>query len=63
MIGFHDVFHLAYAAVLGWSPTTRALLKIKRKSRPEIDENEDGARAKSWVICFIRGSTNSLYAL
>lgn len=42
---FHDVFHLAHAAVLGWSPTTRALLKIKRKSRPAIDENEDGARA------------------
>jgi hypothetical protein len=42
---FHDVFHLAHAAVLGWSPTTRALLKIKRKSRPETDENEDGARA------------------
>jgi NTP pyrophosphatase (non-canonical NTP hydrolase) len=42
---FHDVFHLAYAAVLGWSPTTRALLKIKRKSLPRIDENEDGARA------------------
>lgn len=42
---FHDVFHLAYAAVLGWSPTTRALLKIKRKSLPAIDENEDGARA------------------
>jgi NTP pyrophosphatase (non-canonical NTP hydrolase) len=42
---FHDVFHLAYAAILGWSPTTRALLKIKRKSLPKIDENEDGARA------------------
>jgi hypothetical protein len=42
---FHDVFHLAYAAVLGWSPTTRALLKIKRKSLTKIDENEDGARA------------------
>src|SRR5277367_5416098 len=42
---FHDVFHLAFAAVLGWSPTLRALLKLKRKSRPEIDENEDGARA------------------
>jgi NTP pyrophosphatase (non-canonical NTP hydrolase) len=42
---FHDVFHLAYAAVLGWSPTTRALLKIKRKSFPKVDENEDGARA------------------
>jgi NTP pyrophosphatase (non-canonical NTP hydrolase) len=42
---FHDVFHLAYAAVLGWSPTIRALLKIKRKSLREIDENEDGARA------------------
>lgn len=42
---FHDVFHLAFAAVLGWSPTTRALLKIKRKSQSAIDENEDGARA------------------
>jgi NTP pyrophosphatase (non-canonical NTP hydrolase) len=42
---FHDVFHFAYGAVLGWSPTTRALLKVKRKSLPKIDENEDGARA------------------
>jgi NTP pyrophosphatase (non-canonical NTP hydrolase) len=42
---FHDVFHLAYAAILGWSPCLRALLKVKRKSRPEIDEAEDGARA------------------
>jgi len=42
---FHDVFHLAHAAVLGWSPTTRALLRIKRKSHKAIDENEDGARA------------------
>lgn len=42
---FHDVFHLAHAAVLGWSPTTRALLKIKRKSQKAADENEDGARA------------------
>jgi NTP pyrophosphatase (non-canonical NTP hydrolase) len=42
---FHDVFHLAYAGILGWSPCLRALLKLKRKSRPDIDENEDGARA------------------
>jgi hypothetical protein len=42
---FHDVFHFAYAAVLGWSPVTRALLKVKRKSFPNLDENEDGARA------------------
>jgi NTP pyrophosphatase (non-canonical NTP hydrolase) len=42
---FHDVFHLAYAAILGWSPCLRALLKVKRKSRPEIDEAQDGARA------------------
>ena len=42
---FHDVFHFAHAAVLGWSPTTRALLKIKRKSQTEVDENQDGARA------------------
>lgn len=42
---FHDVFHLAYAAILGWSPVIRALLKVKRKSIPDVDENQDGARA------------------
>jgi NTP pyrophosphatase (non-canonical NTP hydrolase) len=42
---FHDVFHLAYAAILGWSPVTRALFRLKRKSNPAIDENQDGARA------------------
>lgn len=42
---FHDVFHLAYTAILGWSPVTRALFRVKRKSFPKIDENEDGARA------------------
>jgi NTP pyrophosphatase (non-canonical NTP hydrolase) len=45
MYRFHDVFHLAYAAVLGWSPVLRALLKCKRKSNPWLDENQDGARA------------------
>ena len=42
---FHDVFHFAYAAVLGWSPITRSLLRRKRKSRPLVDEVEDGGRA------------------
>src|SRR6266516_4318972 len=42
---FHDVFHLAYAAVLGWSPVTRKLMGRKRKSNPEVDEAEDGGRA------------------
>lgn len=42
---FHDVFHLAYAAILGWSPVTRALLKKKRKSNSEIDRIQDGGRA------------------
>jgi NTP pyrophosphatase (non-canonical NTP hydrolase) len=42
---FHDVFHYAYAAVLGWSPVTRALFKRKRKSQTRIDEGQDGARA------------------
>jgi len=43
---FHDVFHLAYMAHLGWSPVIRALLKLKRKSDPDLDENQDGARAR-----------------
>lgn len=42
---FHDVFHYAYAAVLCWSPVTRALFKLKRKSVKALDESEDGARA------------------
>ena len=42
---FHDVFHFAYAAVLGWSPIARALLRRKRKSQPAVDEVEDGGRA------------------
>lgn len=42
---FHDVFHYAYVAVLTWSPVIRALLRLKRKSDPRIDEAQDGARA------------------
>lgn len=42
---FHDVFHLAHMAVLGWSPVFRALLKRKRKSSLIADEVEDGGRA------------------
>ena len=63
---FHDAFHLAFAAILGWSPTLRGLLQLKRKSRPEIDENEDGARASiieegisTWV--FNHGVRNALF--
>lgn len=43
---YHDVFHLAYVAVLGWSPVVRSLLRCKRKSNSKIDEVEDGARAR-----------------
>lgn len=42
---FHDVFHLANAAVLGWSPCMRAILGRKRKSDALADEVEDGGRA------------------
>ncbi len=42
---YHDVFHLAYAAVLGWSPVTRKLLRCKRRSDKDTDEIQDGGRA------------------
>ena len=42
---FHDIFHFAYVVHLGWSPVIRALMRSKRKSRPDIDEAQDGARA------------------
>lgn len=42
---FHDVFHLAYAAMLGWSPVTRSFFDVKRDSVPRVREIEDGGRA------------------
>ena len=43
--GYHDVIHLAFVAVLGWSPLVRKMLKVKRKSDPKVDQVEDGGRA------------------
>lgn len=42
---FHDIFHLALACMMGWSPVIRALLRVKRKSDVQLDEVEDGGRA------------------
>ena len=42
---FHDIFHIAHAAVLGWSPVLRSLIKRKRKFKPDFDRVEDSARA------------------
>ncbi|HEX8744229.1 MAG TPA: hypothetical protein VF712_13950 [Thermoleophilaceae bacterium] len=42
---FHDVFHIAHAAVLGWSPIFRSLIGRKRKVDETTDRVEDGARA------------------
>lgn len=43
---FHDILHLAFMVYLGWSPVMRKLLGCKRKSDPEVDRVEDGARAQ-----------------
>jgi NTP pyrophosphatase (non-canonical NTP hydrolase) len=63
---FHDVFHISYAVFLGWSPVLRSLFHVKRKSDPETDENQDGARAiliEEGVSTFIfgRGQQLNLY--
>lgn len=42
---FHDVFHFAFATILHWSPTFRALIHHKRKSVPAVDESQDSGRA------------------
>jgi len=42
---FHDLFHLGYAAVLGWSPVLRSLIARKRRADHDTDRIEDGARA------------------
>jgi NTP pyrophosphatase (non-canonical NTP hydrolase) len=43
---YHDAFHFAYAAVLGWSPVVRHLLYKKRESDPLVREVQDGGRAR-----------------
>jgi NTP pyrophosphatase (non-canonical NTP hydrolase) len=60
---FHDVFHFANVAVLTWSPVVRALLRLKRKSDPKIDDAEDGARAiliEEGVTTWIFGQAQNL---
>lgn len=43
---FHDIFHLANAAILGWSPVARAqLFGCKRSGNEIVNEVEDGGRA------------------
>ena len=42
---YHDVLHLSFAAVLGWSPLVRKMLDVKRKSDATVDRVEDGGRA------------------
>jgi MazG C-terminal domain len=64
---FHDVLHMALAALLGWSPVLRTLVKRKRKSNPAVDEAEDGARAQdeeeSLVsIIYARAKAHGLFA-
>jgi NTP pyrophosphatase (non-canonical NTP hydrolase) len=42
---FHDVIHLANAAVLGWSPVLRDLFTIKRRDCEKTKQQEDGGRS------------------
>ncbi len=63
---FHDAFHFAYAAMLGWSPTTRYMLKCKRKSDSTIDNVEDGGRARVFeegiaALVFDRARQHNFY--
>jgi len=56
---YHDVFHLAHMAVLGWSPVMRTLLRPKRKRRDSrTDRIEDGGRA----IAIEEGLTAAVFA-
>ena len=59
--GYHDVIHLAFAAVLGWSPLVRKMLGVKRKSNRKVDQVEDGGRAiateegvSSMIFAYVR---------
>lgn len=42
---YHDALHLGHLAVLGWSPTMRGLLGVKRSSDRDLDRVQDGGRS------------------
>ncbi|WP_426246559.1 MazG nucleotide pyrophosphohydrolase domain-containing protein [Nocardioides sp. LHG3406-4] len=42
---YHDALHLGHMAVLGWSPTLRGLLGVKRKGDRDTDRIQDGGRS------------------
>jgi NTP pyrophosphatase (non-canonical NTP hydrolase) len=57
---FHDVFHLAHAAVLGWSPVCRRAKQFdcKRRTDPTTDAVEDGGRAivtEEAIVAYVYG--------
>jgi NTP pyrophosphatase (non-canonical NTP hydrolase) len=57
---FHDVFHLAHAAVLGWSPVCRRAKQFdcKRCTNPTTDAVEDGGRAivtEEAIVAYVYG--------
>ena len=64
----HDVFHLTFLALLGWSPVLRhkRFFDCKRRSRPDIDEIEDGGRAAVIeeaiaALIFVESKKNSMF--
>jgi NTP pyrophosphatase (non-canonical NTP hydrolase) len=64
----HDVFHLAFLAVLGWSPVMRAkpFFNCKRRSDPMVDEIQDGGRAAVIdeaiaALVFVEAKKNCFY--
>ena len=64
---YHDVFHLAHMAVLGWSPVMRALLRRKRSGMPTVDRVQDGGRAIAieeglTAYVFTMAAQNSFFA-
>ena len=55
---------LGWDGLLGWSPVTRSLFRLKRKSQGEVDEAEDGARAiliEEGVATWIFGQAKALH--
>lgn len=57
---FHDVFHLAHAAILGWSPVCRRdkQFNCKRRNDPRVDAVEDGGRAivtEEAIVAYVYG--------
>lgn len=58
---YHDIFHLSYLTVLGWSPVMRQFFNCQRKE--SLEDGKDAQKMDEIISAFVFGAHNpNLYS-